>query len=264
MENTYWLKQSSNEPAFPGLIWSRPEQKSAAGKLLIIGGNAHGFSAPAEAYQTAVLAGIGTTHVLMPDSIKKLTGGMIDTLDYAPSTPSGSFSKSALDEVLQKAAWADGLLLAGDLGRNSETAILLEKLLAKYEGQISLTKDATDYGVGFVKSLIDRPQTLVVATMAQLQKLFMTSRQAEHISFDMDLVRLAELLHKFTTEHPICILTKQHNKLLVSYQGRVSSTDTPIDNEDMWRVKTATKATVWWLQNPTKTFESITTSLLES
>lgn len=74
MDNSYWLKQSNAEPLFPDLIWSRPESKQAAGKLLIIGGNAHGFSAPAEAYVIAGKSGIGSTRVVMPNALKTYRG----------------------------------------------------------------------------------------------------------------------------------------------------------------------------------------------
>ena len=43
---TYWHKQGT-KPLYPDVIWSKPENKQAAGKLLIIGGHAYGFSAPA-------------------------------------------------------------------------------------------------------------------------------------------------------------------------------------------------------------------------
>ncbi len=264
MDNTYWLKQTKDNPLFPDLIWSRPEHKQAAGKLLIIGGNAHGFSAPAEAYKSALAAGIGSCRILMPDAIKKLTGGMIDNLDYAPSTPSGSFSKSALDEVIMRATWADAILLAGDFGRNSETAILLEKFLVKYSGLVTLTKDATDYGLNFSATLLSRPNTLIVFTIAQLQKLFINTKQTSHISFDMDLTKLVQVLHEFTAKHPTTVLVKHYQKIIVSRGGQVTTTETDLDIEDVWRIDAATKATVWWLQNQTKVVEAITTSLLEN
>ena len=133
METTYWQKQGS-EPLFPDLLWSRPERRSAAGKLLIIGGNVHAFAAPAEAFMQAQQAGIGTVRVVLPDATKKLVGKLLEHLEYAPSTPSGSFGQKSLAELLDLAAWSDGVLMAGDIGRNSDTAILLVKFVANYPG----------------------------------------------------------------------------------------------------------------------------------
>src|SRR5690606_2345051 len=56
----YWRRQTPGEPLFPDVLWSRPEQKTTAGKLLVIGGNLHAFAAPAEAYNEAEKAGVGT------------------------------------------------------------------------------------------------------------------------------------------------------------------------------------------------------------
>jgi NAD(P)H-hydrate repair Nnr-like enzyme with NAD(P)H-hydrate dehydratase domain len=57
MENTNWLKQTSDKPVFPDLLWSRPENRKYAGKLLIIGGNKHGVAAPGIAFSAAQKAG---------------------------------------------------------------------------------------------------------------------------------------------------------------------------------------------------------------
>src|SRR5436305_544558 len=107
---TYWHRQTPSKPLFPDLLWSRPEHKSTAGKLLIIGGNLHNFSTPAQAFNYVSEAGIGSARVLLPDSIKKLVGGVFESGEFAPSTPSGSFSQKALIDMLEQSSWADGVL----------------------------------------------------------------------------------------------------------------------------------------------------------
>ncbi len=256
----YWQKQTSKEPLFPELIWSRPENNRLAGKLLIIGGNLHGFAAPAEAYQAAVKAGIGTAKVLLPDALKKLVGPMIENGEYAPSTPSGSFSQKALAELLELSAWADAVLLAGDLGRNSETAILLEKFLSKSSLPVVLTKDSVDYYNHMPEVLLKRPKTVLVITIAQLQRLTKALAYPKAVRFSMDLLPLVELLHELSVKYPASIVIKHNNYLLVAVKGQVSSTklDKPLP---IWRVKTAAAVGVWWLQNSTKPFEALTTAV---
>ena len=39
----YWKKQEAGKLLFPDIEWNKPEQKSLAGKLLIIGGSTSGF-----------------------------------------------------------------------------------------------------------------------------------------------------------------------------------------------------------------------------
>lgn len=260
MDRTYWHKQSADEPLYPNLLWSRPENKRQAGKLLIVGGNAQGFAAAGEAYTESIKAGIGTARVLLPDSLQKTVGRVLEAGEYAPSTPSGSFGRKALAELLSMAAWADGALLAGDFGRNAETAILLEQFAQKYGGQLTITKDAADYFTSSSKELLARDNTVLVISVAQLQKLATSMRFATAITFDMDLLRLVDVLHEFTLKHQAGIIVKHLQTIFVAMHGEVSSTNLAQDI-DIWRVKTAAHAAVWWLQNPAKTFEALTSSL---
>ena len=262
MASTFWHKQTAEQPLYPDLLWSRPENKKQAGKMLIVGGNAHGFSAAGEAYAQAAKAGIGTARVLLPDSLQKTVGRVFEAGEYAPSTPSGSFSQKALAELLDMAQWADAVLLAGDFGRNSETAILLEQFISKYSGQLALTKDAADYFTKAPSALLARPNTLLVLSFAQLQKIATSARFTTAFTFDMDFLRLIEALHEFAKQHQAAIIVKHLQTVFVAANGQVSTTKLPEDLET-WRVQTAARTTTWWLQNPTKPFEALTTSLIE-
>jgi NAD(P)H-hydrate repair Nnr-like enzyme with NAD(P)H-hydrate dehydratase domain len=262
MASTFWHKQTAEQPLYPDLLWSRPENKKQAGKMLIVGGNAHGFSAAGEAYAQAAKAGIGTARVLLPDSLQKTVGRVFEAGEYAPSTPSGSFSQKALAELLDMAQWADAVLLAGDFGRNSETAILLEQFISKYSGQLALTKDAADYFTKAPSALLARPNTLLVLSFAQLQKIATNARFTTAFTFDMDFLRLIEALHEFAKQHQAAIIVKHLQTVFVAANGQVSTTKLPEDLET-WRVQTAARTTTWWLQNPTKPFEALTTSLIE-
>lgn len=258
----YWEKQTKESPLFADLLWSRPEQTAQAGKLLIVGGNVHGFAAPAEAYEEATKAGIGVSRVLLPDSLQKTVGRILESGEYATSTPSGSFARSALARLLEMSAWADATLLAGDFGRNSETAILLEQFITKYTGQVTITKDTVDYLSTTPVVLLNRPNTLLVLSFAQLQKLATKIRFTSAFTFDMDFLRLIDTLHEFTQHHKAAIIVKHTETMFVAVDGRVSTTKLDED-VDIWRVKTAAHAAVWWLQNPHKPFEAQTTSLIQ-
>lgn len=260
MRPSYWLTQESSRPLFPELEWSRPENRLHAGKLLIIGGNLHGFAAPAEAYAAAVKAGIGTARVLLPDKVKKIVGQFLENGEFAPSTPVGSFGQKALNELLLHTAWADGVLIAGDLGRNSETAILIEKFLAKTSAAVTLTKDTIDYVTSAPHAALQRENTLFVLSLSQLQRLGITAKFTKPITFSMDLLHLVEWLYEFTLEHRPYIIVKHLNNLLVAVDGRVSNTVLGEDKQ-IWRVETAARASVWWLQNPNKPFEALTAAM---
>ncbi len=262
MGSTSWYKQTHEKPLFPDLLWSRPEQRNSAGKLLIIGGNAHGFAAPGTAYSEAENAGAGSIKVLLPDAIKPFVGGIFITGEFAPSTPSGSFSQKALAELLDNATWADGVLVSGGLGKNSETAILIEKFLAKYNGQITISKDGADIAIGLKETLRKRERTLLVLTMQQLQKLAVAMGASKAITFGMDLIQLADVLTELSSKNPFILIVKQNQQIMCAANGKVSSTALAED-VDTWRVKMAAYASVWWLQNPSKPFEALTTAIYE-
>ncbi len=257
----YWLRQEQGKPLFPELEWSRPENRQMAGKLLIVGGNLHGFAAPAEAYDKAVKSGIGTARVLLPNAIQRVVGKILENGEFAPSTPSGGFSQKALGELLSYGSWADGVLFAGDMGRNSETAILLEKFLQKSPAPAILAKDAADYAITAPQNVLQRDSTLLAISLSQLQRLGIAAKYPKAVTFGMGLLHLAEWLHDFTTLYRPFLIVKHTDQMLVAANGKVSSTklekDLPI-----WRVQTAACASVWWLQNPGKPFEAITTSII--
>ncbi len=263
MDRTFWSRQQPGKPLFPELEWARPENKMHAGKLLIIGGNLHGFAAPATAYNEADKAGIGATRVLLPNAIQKIVGAFLPEADFGPSTPSGSFAQRSLADWLEHLAWADGVILSGDLGRNSETAIVLEKFLEKTTIPVTITKDALDYTLTAPQSILKRPNTLVVATVAELQKLATQAGSTTAITFSMDLLHMIDALHELTTANPAMIITKHLDTILVATNGQVSTTKATEDKEEAWRIKTAAHAAVWWLQHPGKPFEAITTSITQ-
>lgn len=259
MTPEYWLKQT-DKPLFPELEWSRPETKAQAGKLLIIGGTKHGFAAPAQAYAAAARAGIGSTRVLLPESLRRAMGKLFPGAEFAPSTISGSFAANSLAELISAGMWADGVLLPGDISRNSETTVLLENFLEKYPRQVTLTKDAADLLCQQPHSILHRPETLLVLAMGQLQKLGGEARFPRAFTSQMGLVQLADNLHEFTKRFVPIIITRHQNHLVLAANGQVSTTEAKTEQQ-LWRLKTATTASVWWLQHPNKPFEALTTAL---
>ncbi|MGH7237822.1 MAG: hypothetical protein ACREGF_04775 [Candidatus Saccharimonadales bacterium] len=260
MDHTYWHKQTPGKALFPELVWSRPENKAHAGKLLIIGGNAHGFAAAAEAYSEALKSGVGLARVLLPDCLRKTVGKIFAGGEFAPSTPSGSFSGKSLAEFLDASLWADGVLLAGDLGKNSETAALIENFSQKYSGQLTITQDAADY---FIDSspLFSRPKTTLVLGRSQLQKFVAASRQPTAITSGMDLLKLIEALHETSNFEPLNFITIHQQNILVAVDGQVGSTKLAAGGQPEI-IKISAGAAVWWLQNPAQTFEALSSAVL--
>jgi ADP-dependent NAD(P)H-hydrate dehydratase / NAD(P)H-hydrate epimerase len=253
MENTSWLRQTKG-PLFPDISWSRPENKRYAGKLLIIGGHKQSFNEVSVAYSAALKAGVGNVRVVLPDSLQKMLAKVFPEAEYAASTPIGSFSRQALGTLLDAGEWADAILLAGDLGKNSETAILLESLVEKCGSKLILTGDSIDYFLNQPSSLNARAQTLLIASLSQLQKLAVPAL----IQQTADFIKVIEQVSSWADSTNLSVVTLHSNQAIVVAEQRVSATPLELSTPN---VTLAAYATVWWLQQPTRPFEALTTAI---
>jgi NAD(P)H-hydrate repair Nnr-like enzyme with NAD(P)H-hydrate dehydratase domain len=257
----YWRKQSLDTLLFPDLEWSKPETKQQSGKLGIIGGNKLGFAGVAEAYSIATKSGVGQVRVLLPDALKKAIPKTISDTVYAPTNPSGSLTKEAVLEMFTLGDWADEILLIGDAGRSSETAIAYEQFIQKYVGKLVVTRDAIDLVKNSSRELIERPQTILIASFAQLQKLFQSVYYPKVLTFSMQLTQLIEAVHKFTLSYPVTLAVLHKDYLVIAHDGEVVSTEW---NNPMaiWRGDVATKVAAYWLWNTSKPLEAAATAIV--
>ncbi|MFZ2836221.1 hypothetical protein D3C85_83690 [compost metagenome] len=261
MDTAYWKKQTNNKPLFPDIEWSKPEQRSQAGRLGIIGGNKLGFAGVAEAYTVALKSGVGEVRVLLPDVLKKTIPTTITDTLYGATNPSGSLAKDARPELEALAQWSTGVLMIGDAGRNSETAIAYENFLKDYNGPLTITRDAVDLIKNSSQTIVDRPDTLLVVSFAQLQKLFQNVYYPKILTFSMQLTNLVDALHKFTITYPIAIQVLHKDTIIIASAGQVvtSEWDNPMA---IWRGNTAARAASYWLWHPAKPLEAVSASLV--
>ena len=259
--HSYWRKQTPGQPLFPDIEWSKPEQRSHAGRLAVIGGNKLGFSGVAEAYSTALAAGVGEVRVLLPDVLRKTIPPSITDAIFGSTNPSGSLARDALIEMRTIGEWATGVIMIGDAGRNSETAIVYEDFLQTYNGPLTLTRDAVDLIKNSSATIVERSNTLLVVSFAQLQKLFQSVYYPKILTFSMQLASLVEALHKFTITYPVSIMVLHKEYLVVAHDGNVTTTQWQ-NPMAIWRGSVATKATAYWLWNPNMPLEAATASLI--
>lgn len=254
MNTPYWRRQTSDDKLFPDIEWSKPEQKIHAGKLAIIGGNKLGFRAVADSYDDATRLGVGQVRVVLPDTLKQALPVTIIDAVYLPSNPSGGMSKQGSPILAAASAWADHLLLIGDTGRNSETAMLLEETLAG-DTPLTITRDAFDLLKNISARLVERERTTLVISLAQLQKLLQLVYYPRIISFGMTLQALVETLHKFTITYPAIIVTYHQDRLVIAHSGEVVSSDF---NQPalIWRGSVATRITCYQLWTPGRPFDA--------
>ena len=287
MNTDYWRKQEPDKPLFPDILWSKPERRDVAGKLAIIGGNIHNFSGIAAAYKTALDTGVGSVRVVLPDALKRtlnqprqsappschpelvsgsnrkiVAEGDINYI-FAPSNPSGGFSRDAINELNAAAEWADAVLLIGDSGQNSETAALIEIFLDRdRETPVLITRDAVDLVKNIGENLFNRAPTHFVVGLGQLQKLFQSVYYPRVITFSQGVKQIVETLHKFTITYPVTITLFHNENLFVARGGDVISQPFAQPMR-VWSGEIATRQIVWQIWNPTKIIESIATSWVE-
>lgn len=259
--NDYWFKQTVDQPLFSDLLWSKPENKRLAGKLLIIGGNAHGFSVPVSAYSEALKAGAGVVRVLLPDSTKKMIGHVFEDVNFSPSTNSGGFSKQSLAELMDLATWSDGVFLAGEIGNNSESYILFESFIDKYAGPILISNDTVNLVTSFSTKLLNRPTTVVITDITKLQKLTAKLQLPTTIKHDMALMNLVSSLHELTQQKKIILVIEHDKHIFVADNGLVSTTECKPLAAD-WQTKLGAHSSVWAIQNKNKLFEALSCAVL--
>ena len=262
MEHSYWKKQTSTNPLYPDLLWSKPERRDQAGKLGIIGGNKLGFAGAAEAYAIVESMGVGSVRVVLPDALKRAIPTTITDAVFAASNPSGSLARDALPVMLATGMWANSILLAGDAGRNSETALVYDDFIREYSGPLTLTRDAIDLMKNAAPLLLERPDTLLVASFAQVQKLFQAVYYPKMLTFSMNLTLLVEALHKFTLTYPVQLMVFHRETMIIASGGDIvtQAWEEPLR---IWRGETAARAASYWLWNPAKPLASFATSLLK-
>ncbi len=248
-----WLKQT-DKPLFENLLWSKPENKQAAGKLLIIGGQKDNFSHVAATYEAAVRAGAGAVRVLLPESLHKVAHFLPD-VEFAPVNKSGGFSSSALDTMLDLSSWADMVLLAGDFGKSSETTTLLDNYLKKHSGPLAISSRVLES----IDASVAGKNILLVTEFEPLQKLSKDTGASEAFTSDMGAVRFSEVLHNFADVNDLQIVAYYQKNIWVAAERQVSST------EGKFNIDTASAYTsVWLMQNPSQLFKALTTACFET
>ena len=264
MQHDTWQKQTK-QPLFPELEWNKPERRDQAGRLLVIGGSSHALSAPANAYQQSKILGIGDVKAVLPVSTKRLIDkSAVDAL-FLPSTPSGEFSRDGELELLDYASWADTLLFAGDVGRNSQTTILLESIVRSFSGQIICTKDAVDSLLLQPKILFERESTTLVVSFSQLQKLLKNYSYLYPLSFNMELAQLVEYLNVLSKKIKCSLITLHNKQYIVAHNGTIVTTKITSNTEPkIWRLSTAVAASCYQTWSPTKPLEALTQAIYQT
>jgi hypothetical protein len=251
------IEYQDDRPLFPKILWNRPINRAAAGRLLVAGGQKNSFSDLQAVYAAAAASGIGSLTLLAPDRLRPMLG-TIPEIDFAPSTNSGSLAKASLAQLMELSAFADTTLIGPDLSNNSETAILMESFIDKYQRSLVITQDMLEV-VGLSPDKIrSRPNTLLILTMQQLFKLANSLRLPIQISPEAGIIAKIEILKDFWEILRID-LALVGPELIIKTDQQASVTKLPSHPGQLLPISSGVLS-VSYAQNPHNHYEGLTTS----
>lgn len=255
MEKLDYWKKFDKLPPKDDLEWNIPEQKM--GSVTLVGGNSQNFSSVIRtAEYLAQNYPIKDLNIVLPDSLRNKIPPIPGTV-FCPSTESGSFASSPLlNSSLES---SDMNIIVGELSKNSATAIAIANAIKAAKGSILLARDSTEILLSEMNDLIEKENLFVVASLAQLQKLFRAVYYPKVLLLSMPLVPVIEALHKFTLSYPLTILTFHQGLIIVANGGKVYSV--PIETTNytpvsLWMGTLATKIAAINLYNPDNALEA--------
>jgi NAD(P)H-hydrate repair Nnr-like enzyme with NAD(P)H-hydrate dehydratase domain len=167
--NPEFIRQT-DAPLYPKVLFNRPVTRSGGGRLLIVGGHTGEFSLPTAIHQFAVAAGVGEATAVLPDALAKFLGGAPGTAFAAAST-SGSLGREALGRILELSEEADAVAIGASLSNNSNTAMLIERLIVEIKRPVVIFDEALIALRHNITAVTNNPDALVILTMAEVFKL---------------------------------------------------------------------------------------------
>ena len=255
------LKQTKQNQLFKDISWNLPENKLKAGKYLIIGGSEQSFQKIAITYEAFKNVNLGEIKFILPSSLQKYF--KVDPiLNFSPSSRSGSFGLASLDELINYADWADVVLLAGDLSKNSETHILMDRFLTNYKSNLIINSEILDLMNLQINSLIYRDNTVVISNLETLQKIISKDpKLTQHvIKLNSSLANTVDTLGQISLLIPNPIITKIEQNMIVLYRGRISISQRKEELTN-WENKIAPMIAIYYYNNPNKIFEALTDAI---
>ena len=259
-----YINQAINQPLYTDILWSKPETKVLAGKLLIIGGNAHSIAVPSQIYSHVCQYGAGEAKVVVPSATRPYFAHTPPTpaIVFADSTPSGSFSHAALPTVLEYSRWADYALIAGDMTKNSETTTFTAEFLAHSQLPVTIAGDSIDALQPYTESILARTTTVLCVNFIQLQKYAVLNGFHTALTSSMTNNRFASWLDEFSKSINALIVCMHANTVYVASQGSVIASR-PYSNTAASMYHLVAAGSVWAMQHPVRRAEAFATAITQ-
>ncbi|MCL2371444.1 hypothetical protein FWC63_01715 [Candidatus Saccharibacteria bacterium] len=249
--------QDINKPLHPDSLLP-PDRLDLCGKILIIGGSSAGFAGVSYTYGKTLELGAAEVKVLLPKCLEKMLPKNPDFI-FSGDAKSLGFTKAIYGDLKELATWADGILLIGDFGKNSETQQTFAHFLGNLKDfhadkkPILVTRDAISLLNDHLP--LENPHLKMLITFNQLQHLFKSVLYPKLINFSTPLPQVAEALHKFTLTYECGLATFTHDNHIATQDGKVIVTNlatTKYNPLTLWAGEAATRTLLLslWSPNP--------------
>ncbi len=250
----YWQKQTLEQPLFPDLFWDQPINQIKANNFCLIGGSSNEFKQISLAYNLFQQKKYHQLNIILPSSLKKIFQNYSTDLIFANSNQSGGFDLTAFGLIEEYSLKSDILSLIGDFSTNSETIILIEKIIQNIKKIKIISHDA----------IIDNfqpNQTVIIINFKKLQKLLKNFHYHQAITSNMELMNLIEIINNFCQQFNLALIVEFNQNFIAFYNNQVSLTKAV--NTVNWETNLNVLSSYYLANNYNKIFEAISCAIYD-
>lgn len=249
--NLMSIEKQSDKPLYEDILWSRPVRRT--GRVLLVGGHRDGFAELQKLYQGFEDAQVAECHLALPDKLSKLVGSL-EGISLLASNPSGSIARDALAELVHLANESDLVSLGPDLSNNSETTLVMQRLISETGASILIPPQSADQLLPEAGEWKDKQNLLLFVNHKQLYKLATKFAVDATIPLSPTSETIAEIALAVSRVFSPSLVIMMPDSIVITGNGRASITKTATTDLG----KTIGLLATFWLQNSSKKYEALT------
>lgn len=246
------IEKQVDKPLYEDILWSRPVRRT--GRILLVGGHRDGFAELQKVYQGFEDAQVAECRLALPDKLSKLVGSL-EGVSLLASTPSGSIARDALSELVYLANESDLVSLGPDLSNNSETTLVMQRLIAETRASVVIPPQSAEQLLPEAGEWKDKENLLLFLNQKLLYKLAAKLAVDATIPLNPTADSIAEITLAVSKEFSPSVVVLFENSIIVAIDGKASITKTKTSNIG----KLVGLLGTFWLQNESKRYEALTT-----
>jgi len=246
------IEKQSDKPLYEDILWSRPVRRTA--RILLVGGHRDGFSKLQKVYTGFTDAQVAECHLAVPDKLSKLVGSL-EGVSLLASNPSGSIARDGLSELIRLADQSDLVSLGPDLSNNSETTLVMQRLITETRASIVIPPQSAEQLLSEAGEWKTKENLLLFINHKQLYRLATKLVVDTTIPLNVTNEAISEIALAVSKVYVPSLVILMTDSIIVAKSGKVSITKVKTDNIGTIVGLLGT----FWLQNELKQYEALTT-----